>query len=67
MIDWLIASTPFPVCRVSFVTPPFCFVQVFSHVVGKHNEREALGTRHIISEDKEIQPDGKVIPILNTL
>jgi hypothetical protein len=29
-------------------------------VVGKHNEREALGTREILSEDKEVQPDGKV-------
>ena len=29
-------------------------------MVGKHNEREALGTREIISEDKEVQSDGKV-------
>lgn len=34
--------------------------KIFSHVVGRHNERQALGTREIISEDKEVQGDGKV-------
>lgn len=34
--------------------------KVFSHIVGRHNDRQALGTRIVISEDKEVQPDGKV-------
>jgi len=35
-------------------------IQVFSHAVGKHNDRQALGTRVVLAEEKEAQPDGKV-------
>jgi len=34
--------------------------KVFSHVVGKFNDRQCLGTREIFGEEKEVQPDGKV-------
>jgi len=34
--------------------------KVFSYVVGKFDERDCLGTRTILSEEKEKQPDGKV-------
>ena len=33
---------------------------MLSHCIGKHNNREMLGTREIIAEEKETQPDGKV-------
>jgi len=34
--------------------------KVFSHAIGKQNDRQALGTREIIEEVKVPQPDGKV-------
>eukprot|EP00090_Calanus_glacialis_P001394 TRINITY_DN10994_c0_g1_i1.p1 TRINITY_DN10994_c0_g1~~TRINITY_DN10994_c0_g1_i1.p1 ORF type:complete len:726 (-),score=259.31 TRINITY_DN10994_c0_g1_i1:181-2358(-) len=34
--------------------------KVFSHVVGKFNDRQCMGTREILGEEKEVQPDGKV-------
>eukprot|EP00092_Neocalanus_flemingeri_P005787 GFUD01006229.1.p1 GENE.GFUD01006229.1~~GFUD01006229.1.p1 ORF type:complete len:726 (-),score=213.49 GFUD01006229.1:423-2600(-) len=34
--------------------------KVLSHVVGKFNERQCLGTREILGEEKEVQPDGKI-------
>jgi len=34
--------------------------KMLSHVVGKFEERQCLGTREIFNEEKEVQPDGKV-------
>jgi len=34
--------------------------KVFSHVVGKFNDRQCMGTREILGEEKVVQPDGKV-------
>jgi len=39
--------------------------KVLSHCIGKHNNREMLGTREIIAEEKETQPDGKVFAKYN--
>jgi len=34
--------------------------KVWSHVVGKFNDRQALGTREITAETQEVQPNGKL-------
>jgi len=34
--------------------------KVFSHSVGKFNERQSMGTRQILGETKEVQSDGRV-------
>ena len=39
--------------------------KVFSHAVGKFNDRQCLGTREILGEEKEVQPDGKVFAKFN--
>jgi len=39
--------------------------KVFSHVVGKFNDRQCLGTREILGEEKEVQPNGKVFAKFN--
>jgi len=39
--------------------------KVFSHVVGKFNDRQCLGTREILGEEKEVQPNGKVFAKYN--
>jgi len=39
--------------------------KVFSHSVGKFNDRQCLGTREILGEEKEAQPDGKVFAKYN--
>jgi len=39
--------------------------KVFSHAVGKFNDRQSLGTREILGEEKEAQPDGKVFAKYN--
>jgi len=39
--------------------------KVFSHAVGKFNDRQCLGMREILGEEKEAQPDGKVFAKYN--
>ena len=39
--------------------------KVFAHAVGKFNERQCLGTREILGEEKEVQPNGKIFEKFN--
>jgi len=34
--------------------------ECFEHAVGLHGDKHMLGTRDILSEEQEVQPDGKV-------